>query len=50
MIRPGNMEIWNSLAPKKYKISTWLALHNRLTTRDRLAFIIAIVCKKPKSV
>jgi hypothetical protein len=33
----GNREIWNSLAPKKCKIFAWLALHNCLSTRDRLA-------------
>jgi hypothetical protein len=33
----GNNEIWSSLAPKKCKIFAWLALHNRLSTKDRLA-------------
>jgi hypothetical protein len=33
----GNQEIWNSLAPKKCKIFAWLALHNRLNTKERLA-------------
>jgi hypothetical protein len=32
----GNEEIWNSLAPKKCKIFAWLALHNRLNTKERL--------------
>jgi hypothetical protein len=31
----GNSEIWSSLAPKKCKLFAWLALHNRLSTRDR---------------
>jgi hypothetical protein len=31
----GNKEIWNSFAPKKYKLFAWLALHNRVT-RERL--------------
>jgi hypothetical protein len=33
----GNSEVWNSVAPKKSKIFTWLALHNRLNARERLA-------------
>jgi hypothetical protein len=33
----GNMDIWNSLAPKKCKIFAWLAFHDRLNTRERLA-------------
>jgi hypothetical protein len=33
----GNQEIWNSFAPKKCKIFAWLALHNRLNTKERLA-------------
>jgi hypothetical protein len=33
----GNSKIWNSLAPKKVYFFAWLALHNRLSTRDRLA-------------
>jgi hypothetical protein len=32
----GNNEIWSSLTPKKCKIFAWLALHNRLSTKDRL--------------
>jgi hypothetical protein len=32
----GNSEIWNSWAPKNCKVFAWLALHNRLSTRDRL--------------
>jgi hypothetical protein len=32
----GNSEISTSLAPKKYKMFSWLALHNRLNTRHRL--------------
>jgi hypothetical protein len=34
---PGNTDIWKSLAPKKCKIFTWLALYDRLNTRERLA-------------
>jgi hypothetical protein len=30
----GNIEIWNSLAPKKCKIFAWLALHNRINTKE----------------
>jgi hypothetical protein len=33
----GKEEIWTSLAPKKCKIFAWLALHNRLSTKVRLA-------------
>jgi hypothetical protein len=33
----GNTDIWNSLAPKKCKIFAWLALHNRINTRERLS-------------
>jgi hypothetical protein len=32
----GNSEIWNSLALKKCKNFTWLALHNRINTKERL--------------
>jgi hypothetical protein len=31
----GNQEIWNSLAPRKCKMFAWLALHNRLSTKER---------------
>jgi hypothetical protein len=34
---PGHKEVWDSWAPKKCKIFAWLALHNRLNTRARLA-------------
>jgi hypothetical protein len=33
----GNDEIWTSLAPKKCKMFAWLALHNCLSTKERLA-------------
>jgi hypothetical protein len=33
----SNSDIWNSLAPKKCKNYAWLALHDRLNTRERLA-------------
>jgi hypothetical protein len=33
----GNEEIWNSLAPKKCKKFGWLALRDRLSTKERLA-------------
>jgi hypothetical protein len=33
----GNTDICNSLAPKKCKIFAWLALHNRINTRERLS-------------
>jgi hypothetical protein len=33
----GNTEIWSLLAPKKCNIFAWLALHNRLNIRERLA-------------
>jgi hypothetical protein len=33
----GNSKIWIFWAPKKCKIFAWLALHNRLGTRERLA-------------
>jgi hypothetical protein len=32
----GNQEIWNSFAPKKCKIFAWLALHNRLNTKEEI--------------
>jgi hypothetical protein len=32
----GNTDICNSLTPKKCKIFAWLALHNRINTRERL--------------
>jgi hypothetical protein len=32
----SNTLIWNSLAPKKCKIFAWLALPNRINTRERL--------------
>jgi hypothetical protein len=37
VIDPGNTDIWTSLAPKKYKIFAWLALNNKLNTKERLA-------------
>jgi hypothetical protein len=33
----GNQKIWSSLAHKKCKIFAWLALHDRLNTKERLA-------------
>jgi hypothetical protein len=30
----GNTDIWNSLTPKKCKMFAWLALHDRLNTRE----------------
>jgi hypothetical protein len=33
----GNTDIWNSLAPKKRNFFAWLALHNRINTRQRLS-------------
>jgi hypothetical protein len=33
----GNPGIWHSFAPKKCSIFVWLALHNRLSTKDKLA-------------
>jgi hypothetical protein len=32
----GNTDIWNSWAPNNCKFFTWLALHNRINTRERL--------------
>jgi hypothetical protein len=33
----GNTDIWNILAPKKCKFFAWLALHNKINTRERLS-------------
>jgi hypothetical protein len=33
----GNQKIWSSFAPQKCKIFSWLALHNRLSAKERLA-------------
>jgi hypothetical protein len=33
----SNQKIWNSFASKKCKIFGWLALHNRLSTKERLS-------------
>jgi hypothetical protein len=40
----GNTEIWNSLAPKKYKIFAWLTLHNRVNTRETKGIIANPTC------